>query len=193
MKVRCIRSTGVELPESYLDPAAGFSREAIFPLKAGKDYVVFALTLRRGGVWFYVLDERGADYPAWSPAPLFEVTDPRVSRCWVISEKFDSTRAGDIVLAFPSWASDPLNYYDRLSDGEASAVSEFQRFREFMELEFATPDNSLIATDLGEGWILCTSCFESWRAGLRGELLKCPRCGSILRNPTLLERDSEKS
>ena len=185
MKVRCVSKSGAELLESYLDPEGGFDRATIFPLELGKEYLVYAVTLRRGGVWYYLLDERGIEYPVWSPAPLFEVSDPRLSQYWIFGFHGGGVRSGDAVFAFVEWASDPLGYYDKLSDGEVNARSVFRRYRELMELEFDMQVDRPAAEELGDGWMMCPQCREAWQTSVSGPLLKCPNCSAILKNPRL--------
>lgn len=159
--------------------------DTIFPLQVGKDYVIYALTLRRGGVWYYLLDESGVGYPVWFPAPLFEVSDSRLSKYWVFGFHEAGLRAGDAVFAFAEWANDPLNFYDGLSDGRAEIRSVFQRYRELMDVEFDNETAGPIAEDLGDGWMMCPNCREAWQTSVNGPLLKCPHCATVLKNPRL--------
>lgn len=185
MRVKCLANSGTSLPEGYLDPQGGFGRDAIYPLVLGKEYLVYATTLRRGGVWYYLLDERGLEYPVWSPAPLFEVSDPRLSQYWVFGFHGKGARAGDGVFAFTEWAANPLDYYDKLSDGEAEAQAIFWRYRKLMELEFETQADRTVAKDLGDGWMMCPTCREAWQTSATGILMKCPNCSTTLKNPRL--------
>jgi hypothetical protein len=185
MIVRCSSSKGTGLPELYLDSAGGYRADTIFPLRVGKEYVVYALTLRRGGVWYYLLDESGVGHPVWFPAPLFEVLDPRLSQYWVFGFHDAGLRAGDAVFAFVEWANDPLNFYDTLSDGEAGSRSVFQRYRELMEVDFDNETGRPIAENVGDGWMMCPNCREAWQTSVGGPLLKCPNCATVLKNPRL--------
>jgi hypothetical protein len=185
MKVRCTSRKGTSLPELYLDPSGGYMADTIFPLQVGKNYVVYALTLRRGGVWYYLLDESGVGYPVWFPAPLFEVSDSKLSKYWVFGFHEAGLRAGDAVFAFAEWANDPLNFYDGLSDGRAEIRSVFQRYRELMDVEFDNETAGPIAEDLGDGWMMCSNCREAWQTSVNGPLLKCPHCATVLKNPRL--------
>ena len=136
MRVRCTSNRGVDLPDLYLDPAGGYAATTTFELERSKEYVVYALTIRRGGIWYYILDETGTPYPIWNPAPLFEVVDARMSRYWTFGFTEDGLRAGSAIFAFGEWARDPADYYDRLTDGEERAEATFAQFRELLDLEF---------------------------------------------------------
>ena len=188
MKARCISTNAGRLPDLYLDPAGGFTPSTDFPLRPGKDYVVFALTLRRGGVWYYVMDEAGVEYPVWYPAPLFEVIDARVSRHWLFGFTDQGLRSGSAIFAFSEWARNPADYYDRLSDGEATAVQLFREYEELMTLEFRDSDVDAAAEELDDGWLLCPRCRHAWRARIRGEMVRCPGCRSLVLNPELLHQ-----
>jgi hypothetical protein len=190
MRVRCTSSRGTDLPDLYIDPVAGFDRTTIFPIQVGKEYLVYALTLRAGGVWYYVLDETAVGYPVWQPAPLFEVSDPRTSRFWIFGFHDRGLRGGSAIFAFADWARHPNDYYDRLSDGESNAAKVFQQYRELMDLEFDDQAVDRVVEDLGDGWLLCPKCREAWRGSVRGAMVRCPFCSTVLRNASLGEPDT---
>src|SRR6266496_282295 len=121
MRVECTAASGAALPDTYIDPAGGYTKHTLFPLSVGTRYIVYAITLRRGGVWYYLLDDRQLEYPVWYPAPLLRVVDSRLSRYWVFGFHQAGMRDGDAVFAFPEWADDPFGFYDALSDGELKA------------------------------------------------------------------------
>jgi hypothetical protein len=185
MRVVCLTNRGEGLPPSYLDPIGGYDKATIFPLEPRKEYAVYALTLRRGGVWYYIVDDRLLDYPVWHPAPLFKVEDPRVSRYWVFAFHGQGIRDGDAVFAFREWAEDPLSFYDRLSDGDSDAVAVFRRYRELMDIEFSNRGEQPVAESLDDGWLLCPACREAWRTTAVGTLVRCPNCSVLLRNPAM--------
>lgn len=185
MRVRCLSNSARSLPESYLDPDMGYTRDRVYSLRPGSEYTVYALTIKRGQVWYYLMDERELKYPVWHPALLFDPTDGRVSRHWVFALHEKGVRDGDIVFAFPEWARNPLDYYDRLSDGESEAQAVFDRYRALMDLEFATGSSRPRAEALGDGWMMCPECRETWQVIAAGELLRCPGCSRTLTNPTI--------
>jgi len=43
MKIRCIATKGSELPENYLNPPLGITKETEFKLIVGKEYIVSAI------------------------------------------------------------------------------------------------------------------------------------------------------
>jgi hypothetical protein len=186
MLVRCVTRNATDLGIPYLDPRAGYGPEAVFELTLGKEYVVYALTIRNGGIWYYVIDESGVEYPIWHPAPLFQVADPRVSRYWTFGFSEGGLRAGSALFAYGEWAREPAGYYDRLTDGNPEALQIFRVYRELFELEFAIQSVEVAAEGLPDGWLHCPNCRESWREPVRGEMLRCPACRQVLLNPALL-------
>ena len=135
MKVRCISNTGVDLPERYLDEMAGYTAATVFEIKKTIEYVVYALAVRRSGVWYYVVDNSGVGYPIWHPAPLFELVDTRVSRYWRLGFVQEGPLEESSIFAFTEWADSPLEFYDRLSDGDAEAVAHFSRAKGLIDAE----------------------------------------------------------
>jgi hypothetical protein len=183
MKVRCTSNRGTGLPDLYLDPVGGYRATNIFPLEIEKEYVVYALTIRRGGVWYYILSESGVAYPVWHPAPLFEVSDPRPSRYWLFGFADSGLRDGSALFAIPEWARAPGEFYDRLTDGHHETVACFARYRAMMEQEHDDVDSKAVAEDVGDGWLLCPSCHEAWQTFVRGTTVRCPNCSTVLRSP----------
>jgi hypothetical protein len=148
------------------------------------EYLVIALTIRGGGVWYYIVDQNDLGYPVWYPAPLFEVCDRRLSRYWEFGYADEGLRSGSVIFAYPEWAQDPGNYYDHLTDGEVSASRVFEHFHELMRLEYATREAQGTAV-IAEGmWLICPSCHEGWESESHSEMVRCPSCRSILLNPT---------
>lgn len=138
MRVRALSDRAADLPREFLDSSAGYGEAKTFHLTKGKEYTVYALTTRRGLFWYYICDDRGLNYPVWHPAALFDVVDGRLSRFWRFSHG-SHTRDGDVVFAFQEWAADPGDFYDRLSDGEPTAVELFRTYRTAMDSEAGDP------------------------------------------------------
>lgn len=187
MRVMCQGASGLSLPEQYIDLAGGYTRQTLFPVTVDKTYVIYAMTLRRGGVWYYIIDDRGLDYPVWYPAPLFRVVDGRVSRYWTFGFHDAGGRDGDAIFAFPSWSNDPFSFYDALSEGETTARDTFRRYAELLDSEFADTASTPTASDVGDGWLQCAKCNEAWRTSAGGEQVRCPSCGLVQLNPRLIE------
>lgn len=134
MVILCISNSGRDLPESLLDSASGIEAGTVFPLEVGKEYVVLALTVERGYIWYYICDEDYSYYPVWSPAPLFNVVDGRLSSYWVYAYHREMGEQDYPIFAFAEWASEPF-YYDRLTDGKEVELELFLKYRDLMERE----------------------------------------------------------
>ena len=135
MLIRCSAKTGRDLPAECLLPAAGISVDTCFDLIVGKEYVVYGLTLFQAQPWYYICDEAFKYYPVWNPAPLFEVVCGSLSKYWQYAYRNASgRRSGWPILAFSEWVDDP-GFYDRLTDGDQSAVNCFLKYKELMDDE----------------------------------------------------------
>jgi hypothetical protein len=134
MKIRCVANTGASLPENYLDPRRGYTKELEFPLTIGKDYTVYAFSEMLGRVWYYICEDNYMYYPMRTPAPLFEVIDNRMSAYW----RFKLYPNGLLEVAFEQWLVDQY-FYDKLTDGEEAEGSIFEKVKELMDAENALP------------------------------------------------------
>lgn len=133
MKIACVANTGDALPESYLDPRAGYRDDMEFPLTIGKEYVVYGLAIRDNQVWYYISDDDDLYYPVHRPAPLFDVVDNTLSKYWKYG--YTPDHLDHLALfTFHEWLSDPY-FYDRLTDGNESEVSIFRRMKSLMDSE----------------------------------------------------------
>ncbi|MCC3530940.1 MAG: hypothetical protein JGK21_23570 [Microcoleus sp. PH2017_22_RUC_O_B] len=146
MRVRCIANTGKNLPENYIDPARGYTKKIELPLTVGKEYVVYAIRLWQGIVWYYICDDNYSYYPIQTPAPLFEVVDNRVSKYW----RFMLNPNGVLRFVFEQWLNDPC-FYDKLTDQEEAEVEIFDKVKELMDAEdFTLPTLDVAVEKLRE-------------------------------------------
>ena len=107
-------------------------------LTLGKEYTVYVLTEWKGEIWYYIDDDAGRYYPSTYPAPLFEVSDSRLSSYWRIEVEQTQTRTGIqttvLVLAFDEWFADPY-FFDKLTDQTDTEVEMFRQIKARMEEE----------------------------------------------------------
>ncbi len=134
MKIRCIANTGASLPEHYLEPKRGWTKDLEFGLTIGKEYVVYAFYEWEGQIWYYIADDHYMYYPMQNPAPLFEVVDDRLSKYW----RFNLRPNGLLRVAFSQWFTVPY-FYDKLTDQEPAEVDLFKRIKGLMDMEAETP------------------------------------------------------
>ncbi len=130
MIIRCIANTGASLPDDYIEPAIGYTKEIQFSLTVGREYVVYAFREWRGTIWYYICDDNYSYYPMQNPAPLFEVVDDRVSKYW----RFKLSANGFLMIAFEQWFTDP-DFYDKLTDQEEAEIEIFDKVKELMDAE----------------------------------------------------------
>lgn len=131
MKIRCIANTGALLPENYLDPRVGYTKELKFNLTVGQDYTVYAFYEWQGQVWYYICDDNYMYYPMKNPAPLFEIVDNRLSQYW----RFNLSENGLLRIAFEEWFAD-CYFYDKLTDQNEAEVLIFEKVKDLMDAEF---------------------------------------------------------
>lgn len=130
MKIRCIAKTGASLPDDYIEPAIGYTKDIQFSLTIGKEYVVYAFREWQGSIWYYICDDNYSYYPMENPAPMFEVVDSRVSKYW----RFKLSPNGLLMIVFEQWFTDPY-FYDKLTDYEEAEVEIFDKIKELMDAE----------------------------------------------------------
>lgn len=189
MKVKCIANTGSFLPNDLLTNRSFFTKDTEFALVLDKEYVVYAMTLHMGYVWYYICDEAFTYYPIWKPSPLFDVVDDRISRYWrywTVRHPEEKSHLAYITWAYAEWANNPWDYYNALTDGEEQAVELFKKYKCLMDLEFPDPSVPVKYTTTMSSdnqWFICPECFESWSSQKIDGMIECPKCKLILHNP----------
>ncbi|MEC4985068.1 MAG: hypothetical protein SAJ37_11710 [Oscillatoria sp. PMC 1068.18] len=133
MKVRCLANKSKFLPENYLDPVRGYTKELEFNLTLDREYIVYAIKSARGQTWYYLCDDRYTYYPIPNPAPLFEIVDNRLSQYW----RLKLAENGLLEIAFAEWLTDNY-FYDKLTDQEEKEVLIFERVKELIDAEAAS-------------------------------------------------------
>jgi hypothetical protein len=140
MRIRAISNRAATLPESVLTSGL-VRREQEYPVTIGREYTVFAITVEVSHVWFYIVDDDQHPWPLWYPGPLFELSDPRLSRYWKFGyrPRDDESRTGrpraGAEFAFPEWIDQPM-FLERLTDNLEPEVSVFADYKRLMEAEF---------------------------------------------------------
>lgn len=97
------------------------------------EYFVYGIVFRDNAPWYYLCEDEFDDSPTAYPSELFNIVDDRFSQYWRLSTVNYSDRVLSS-LVFKEWAEDP-SYFERLVDGDFSAVSLFEKYKELMELE----------------------------------------------------------
>lgn len=131
MKVKCVFNKWKELPEVYRKANNLYKEDIEFSLIKDKEYIVYGIINYSGGLAYLICDEDYMYYPMGNPAPLFDIIDNRLSLYWI----FHYDRENNVFeFVFKEWVEDPY-YYEKLIDGDAEAVSIFQRYKEAMDAE----------------------------------------------------------
>lgn len=179
MIVKCVGNLGMDLPPEF--PSRYKVPDNQYGLIINTYYIVYGMTESSGYIWYSICDKDYSYYPVWSPAPLFEVTNGRLSKYWLYSffKKKDWTYS---ILTFSEWAENPY-YYDSLTDGEKKEVGIFKRYKTLMDLEFPNPSITDKATIYDKDWVGCPLCVDAWHSLSKDGMVICPTCQGVLHNP----------
>ena len=179
MKIKCITNKVSSLPQ-VIKENYSISYENFF-VSEGEEYTVYAISIHLGYVWYY-LGVKYLDYPDFFPATLFEVTDNRLSRYWVIGV-YEINGYLLPKLAFPKWI-DQMDFYSNLVDGEDMEVNIFKKYKNLMELEFPNPLVTESAQIGDDQWLMCPDCIDAWECNNSLDaLVRCPMCQKLFNNP----------
>lgn len=188
MKIRCISNKATQLPQEVLQNYIVGDKE--FFIEEGTEYVVYALKMYLGYIWYCICDRVYTYYPRWYLSSLFEVSDKRLSRYWLIRVEEDDSGKNTPYFSFPEWANDPYFYGELIEeDSSDKNANTFRKYKELMDLEF--PDNSITAiAQVGDKeWLICPICIDAWNCpNDQDGMVKCPKCGKIMHNPRYQER-----
>src|SRR5258708_9977928 len=79
----CLENRPDHLSRDVIDERIHNPLSTPFPLTVGRTYTVHAITLFRGGPWYYVFDDDQRPYPLWDPPPSFHALDGRGPAGWL--------------------------------------------------------------------------------------------------------------
>jgi len=184
MKVKCIHNKNNPELRAILG-----DRSEDFSLIEGKEYIVYAIKELHSHIWYCIFDEDSISCPRWNPYPLFEITDPRLSRYWVFA--FDQSESKKTpVISFSEWTQDPY-FYTHLFEATSSqdpTVLLFNTYKELMDLEFPDPSITLTAKTGDKDWLICPHCIDAWQSSsTHNAMVRCPNCKNIQHNPRCAE------
>ena len=132
MKVRCVDNKALRIPEDKRR-AARIRDDYVFRVSVEKQYIVYAVSVFHGLLWFCICDDGYVYYPAWTPAELFNIEDGRPSKYWILAA--NTTSEAICTLAYPEWLHDECTYYDGLVDNFDPAVEVWNRYKKFIDEE----------------------------------------------------------
>ena len=183
MLVKCIANLGRDLPLDALLTDSGYSIETDFRITVNEYYLVYAMKLISGYMWYAICEENYTSYPIWKPSSLFFIESGYLSKYWIYSFERGKDRDETITkIAYPEWANNHY-YYDALTDGDKEEVEIFKKYKALMDLEFSNPGITDKATALDEDWLLCPFCIDAWQTTSKDGMVICPKCQRMLHNP----------
>ena len=143
MKIKCIYKSWDALPD-YFFMDSGMEKEEFdnykhidYHLDLGKEYIVYAITIRDNFFWYCLYETNESKYPTWKPSPFFEVIDSRTSQYWIYSyQKLENDVPVTPIITFSEWANNHPIFYHKLVRLEAPELTVFTQYKELMDVEF---------------------------------------------------------
>jgi len=136
MKVLCTINNIFEIEESVrLERIKKYIHlsDGQLNLEKNVEYCVYGVVFRDNAPWYYLCLDEDDESPTPYPAELFKIIDERLSSYWRISTE-DSTSGVMSSIVFDEWANDP-SFYERLVDGDPSAIELFKNYQSLMNKE----------------------------------------------------------
>lgn len=191
MLVRCV-SNKLE----SVDPRSAFGRELQQSVKTdgcsldvtvGTFYTVYAIAIRNSYPWYFIADDLYArlGYPLSYAAAFFVETDVRVSSCWTIGFRGPKSKIkgmSEVLFTFKEWASDEV-FFERLIDRNEDDVVLFQKYKNFMDMEYPLSYVTCTAELVEDNWLMCPKCVDAWESDSILGMVRCPKCSKMLLNP----------
>lgn len=87
----------------------------------GSEYEIYALSVVAGVAFFLVIDD--LQHPAFRPAWLFDLSEPRVPQEWRCSIFRDESS----LVVGPDFVADGIDSYDAMVDADADKLAQFWR------------------------------------------------------------------
>jgi len=122
MQVRCKINTGNALPPKYFDVFRGESKQTVYHISIGKEYVVFAIALWQSAIVFLLSDD--TDLPNWYSTEFFSVTDAHLPDGWSFSSTAAREHGVEAICGYEHIIADP-QHYEALLERDPKALSIF--------------------------------------------------------------------
>lgn len=137
MKVKCLtnninyfindRKRFKELKKNY------HYEDGEIALCVGKEYIVYAVEIKRKGRFYLICDEHYSWYPVFYPSYFFEVIDERLSRFWIDHELLNDKKK--CVISFLR-INQFKPFYELLVDYSQDEINKFLEVKKKMDEEF---------------------------------------------------------
>lgn len=102
-------------------------------LEKNVEYCVYGIVFRDNSPWYYLCLDEDDESPTPYPSELFKIVDGRLSSYWRISTE-GSTNGVISSMVFDEWANES-SFYERLVDGDPSAIELFKNYQSLMNKE----------------------------------------------------------
>jgi hypothetical protein len=130
MKVQCVFQRGDPLPAEVL--RLGNTTNSAFPIKYGRQYAVYSISLWKGVIHYLILNEE-TNRPDWIPATFFRVLDSRLPSGWSFAMGDGDSLPVEAIWGYPEITQAETKHYVDLIERDERALELFQRRR--MEIE----------------------------------------------------------
>lgn len=193
MRVQCVNNQvqkklmGSFVNKDFVSSIGSYGE--VLDLTVNKSYIVYAIEVRDGHLWYFIADDlyESLSYPLAYASIFFSKLDSRVSNCWLL-DNYDhqSHEKRNITFAFKEWVEDS-SFFELLIDGSDHEVTIFQKYKEFMDLEYPYSEITEKAIGLEGDWVMCPMCSEAWEVITNLGMTSCPKCNKIMLNPRYLK------
>ena len=96
-------------------------------IRPSHHYMVYGIVFRDGFPWFYICENDDPDYLRPHFSGFFEIVDPSIPERWLFCEAKHPEHG--VALLPEEWATTP-DFYERLVDGNARAITIFSKIRQ---------------------------------------------------------------
>lgn len=184
MKAKYIKIDNPERVKYKINWQISYDR---FPLIIGKEYIVYAIEYtNKKKINFFLLGESGIIFPYNYPSEFFEITDNRLSKYWEGYDKNDSfyplkNPIYPNLISFKEWRDD--EYFEwKMFENTDDANEIFQKYKNLIDNEY--PNDQLEnAVSVGDNWVMCFNCDNSWEISNNNGVIECPKCNTRQNNP----------
>ena len=155
-------------------------------ITVGTSYTVYAIAIRNCYPWYFVADDlyECLSYPFAYASAFFVETDVRVSSCWTVGFRGANSKVegmSEVLFTFKEWANDEV-FYERLVDGNDDDLELFQKYKDFMDMEYPLSFVTDTAELVEDNWLMCPKCIDAWESDSILGMVRCPKCSTMFLN-----------
>lgn len=153
----------------------------------GKKYVVYGIQFSEFP-FIFIYEDEDDRFPIAFPLACFTILDSRLSRYFTLGKiKEYQTQNPKYVpfISFKEWAEN-LSFWEELVEGDHEQLSIGYKTK--IDLEYFNPTielNEELLILLENRWFLCPKCDNGWEILEIDEIIMCPKCNSLYKNPII--------